>query len=84
MDSPASQRRQPETLIYTRRGCHLCDDAARLLANYGLKAIQIDVDGQPDLVADYGNCVPVIFIDGRERFRGRVDEVLLRRLLRRI
>jgi hypothetical protein len=25
--------------------------------------------------------VPVVVIDGRERFRGRVDELLLRRIL---
>ena len=33
------------------------------------------------LVAKYTTCVPVVVIDGHERFRGRVNEVLLRRLL---
>ena len=31
----------------------------------------------------YNECVPVVFVDGRERFRGRIDPVLLRRLLHR-
>ena len=33
--------------------------------------------------ARYDQCVPVVEIDGQERFRGRVNEVLLRRLLQR-
>jgi hypothetical protein len=33
------------------------------------------------LLQRYTNCVPVIVIDGKERFRGRIDERLLRRLL---
>ncbi|HEV2972384.1 MAG TPA: glutaredoxin family protein [Pirellulales bacterium] len=71
-----------EVVLYTRIGCHLCDDAKSLLQKYGLEVYLIDVDRDPVLAARYGQCVPVIAIDGRERFRGRVDEVLLRRLLR--
>lgn len=67
--------------LYTRVGCHLCDDAAALLARYGLHADSIDVDLQPELKQRYGDCVPVVVIDGRVRFRGRIDERLLRRLL---
>ena len=39
-------------------------------------------DNDPQLLAQYTDCVPVVLIDGKERFRGRIDEVLLRRLLR--
>lgn len=70
-----------ETILYTRRGCHLCDDAKLLLLRHGLSPQEIDVDQDPELRARYDECVPVVVIDGRERFRGRVSEVLLKRLL---
>ena len=71
-----------QATLYTRRGCHLCDDAVRVLVDHGLKVHEVDIDADPDLVSRYTNCVPVVVIDGEERFRGRVDQMLLRRLLR--
>jgi glutaredoxin len=71
------------TILYTRRGCHLCDDARELLKRYGLAPRDVDIDADPMLRARYDTCVPVVEIDGRERFRGRIDERLLRRLLAR-
>ena len=68
--------------LYTRPGCHLCDDAADLLERYGLEVERVDIDQDAALRARYDTCVPVVVIDGQERFRGRVNEVLLRRLLR--
>jgi glutaredoxin len=70
-----------EVVLYTRSGCHLCDQAKSLLESYGLWIRIVDIDLDPQLAERYGQCVPVVVIDGRERFRGRVDEVLLRRLL---
>ena len=71
-----------DVVLYTRRGCHLCDDAHRLLTAHGLAPRLIDVDADTELRARFNECVPVVEIDGKIRFRGRVDEVLLRRLLR--
>lgn len=70
-----------EALLYTRLGCHLCDDAKALLLRHGLTVREVDIDQQPDLRAKYNECVPVVVIDGKERFRGRVSEVLFERLL---
>ena len=68
-------------LIYTRTGCHLCEEAALLLARYGFQTELVDIDTNPELRERYNVCVPVVFIDGKERFRGRVNEILLKRLL---
>ncbi len=68
-------------ILYTRAGCHLCDDAHARLVQHGLNPELIDIDTNPELRARYDTCVPVVMIDGKERFRGRVNEVLLRRLL---
>jgi glutaredoxin len=67
--------------IYTRAGCHLCDEARSLLAQYGLPLELVDIDADEALRARFTDCVPVVFIDGKERFRGRVNEVLLKRIL---
>jgi glutaredoxin len=68
--------------LYTRQGCHLCDNAREILVRHGLTPESVDIDADPELLARYNTCVPVVEIDGKERFRGRVDEILLRRLLR--
>ena len=71
-----------DVMVYSRRGCCLCDEAKALLVKHGLAVREIDIDADPQLHERYTECVPVVFIQGRERFRGRVDERLLRRILR--
>lgn len=78
-DSRNTARR---VVLYTRIGCHLCDDALTLLESHGLKPECIDVDTDPALRESFNECVPVVEFDGQIRFRGRVDPVLLKRLLR--
>ena len=67
--------------LYTRRGCHLCDQAYAMLAKYKFGVTSVYIDDDQELTARYGNCVPVVVIHGKERFRGRINEVLLRRLM---
>lgn len=71
-----------DVVLYTRHGCHLCEDAKKTLQRHGMSPREVDIDADPELIERYGTCVPVVVIDGRERFRGRVDELLLRRLLK--
>lgn len=86
------QSRQPhkkltecKVVMYTRQGCHLCEQAwqqleqARQRHDFALE--QVDIDADPELVRVYGECVPVVMIDGKVRFRGAVNRVLLERLL---
>ena len=68
-------------VLYTRRGCHLCDDARAVLERHGLQPRLVDIDADPTLRQRFNECVPVVEIDGKERFRGRLNEVLLARLL---
>lgn len=71
-----------QVLLFTRTGCHLCEEAEELLVRRGLAPLKIDVDTDPQLREKYDACVPVVVIDGKERFRGQVNEVLLKRLLK--
>jgi glutaredoxin len=73
---------QPKVVLYTRQGCHLCEQALVVLQRHGLDVSLVDIDQDPALRARYDCCVPVVEIEGRVRFRGRVNELLLRRLLR--
>ena len=72
----------PDVVLYTRLSCHLCEDAEQLLKLYGLTPTLVDIDADPALKSRFDTCVPVVEIDGRIRFRGRVEPVLLRGLLR--
>jgi glutaredoxin len=70
-----------DVILYTRAGCHLCDDARDLLEQHGLPPRLVDIDADAGLRERFNECVPVVEIDGKVRFRGRVDPVLLRRLV---
>jgi glutaredoxin len=74
----------PQVTVYTRRGCHLCEEAHELLKRHALAPVLVDIDADPALQERYTNCVPVVVIEGKERFRGRVNEFLLTRLLSRL
>ena len=71
--------------LFTRQGCHLCDDAEALLikaqARHRFVMETKDVDASPEWAAAYGDCVPVVLVNGKVRFRGKVNEVLLQRIL---
>lgn len=67
--------------LYTRAGCHLCEQAravverARRRVAFELRVI--DIDGETDLKSRYNEDVPVIAVDGRDLFRWSVDEEAL-------
>ena len=72
-------------VMYTRAGCHLCEAAWQELTKAKEKhhflLEQRDVDADPELTVQFGDCVPVVTVNGKVRFRGEVNPVLLRRLL---
>lgn len=71
-----------DVVVYTRKGCHLCDDARELLIRHGVQPTLIDIDEDANLRKKFDTCVPVVTINGKIRFRGRVNEALLRRVLK--
>jgi glutaredoxin len=70
-------------VLYTRAGCHLCDDAKAVLERIGEPFTEVDISTDAELTADYGDQLPVIMLDGREHGFWRVDEARLRRDLER-
>lgn len=74
-----------DVTLYTREGCHLCDEAkaviAPLVSQFGGKLTEIDIDDNPILHDRYTNDVPVIFVGPQFFARHRVDVPSLRRKL---
>jgi len=73
-------------VLFTRKGCHLCETAWESLQQrqrqHGFTLVAVNVDDDPDLANCYGNEVPVVTVNGKVRFRGGVNPILLDRLLR--
>ena len=73
--------------IYSRPGCHLCDDArevvARVCADLGTSYEEVDITTDPELLRRFTDEVPVTFVDGAQHDFWRVDEARLRAALNR-
>ncbi len=71
--------------LYSRPGCHLCDDAraviAEVCAELGEEFAELSIDDDPELQRRFGAEIPVTFVDGRQHDFWRVDPVRLRRAL---
>jgi glutaredoxin len=71
--------------IYSRPGCHLCDDmkavVARVARSLPLRLEDVDVSTDPALEARYGPDIPVLMIGGKKAAKYRVTDDQLRRLL---
>ncbi len=64
-------------VLYARAGCHLCEVArAVILAERERTAFafdEVDIETSDTLVMDYGIRIPVVTVDGQERFEIDVD-----------
>ena len=71
--------------LYTRAGCHLCDEVkatllrARAHADFTLR--EVDIDSDPALRARYDHEVPVVEINGKKAFKYSLTESDLLRVL---
>lgn len=64
--------------IYIKPNCPTCDTACRAIDLSLPKSVpvvieKIDITTDPDLLEKFGSAVPVVLVDGEERFRGTVD-----------
>ena len=79
--------RVAEVVLVTRVGCHLCEQAAPVVAREAARAgatyAERDVDADAADLAAYGDRVPVVLLDGVEHAYWQVDAPALRAALRR-
>ncbi len=77
-----------QVTLYFKPGCHLCEDARRVLEQvqkqkpFSLEEINIQQD--PTLLAEYGEQIPVVLLNGTFFCEYEVDEVRLKQLLREV
>ena len=74
-----------EVTLYTRPGCHLCEEAKALLLpllrEFCATLREVNIDEDPELTKRYGWDIPVIFIGARKAAKHRVDPLQFRRQL---
>jgi glutaredoxin len=74
-----------DVTLYTRPGCHLCEEAktviAPLLREFGATLREVNIDDDPVLQERYSWDIPVIFIGQRKAAKHRVDPQQFRRQL---
>ena len=71
--------------LYSRPGCHLCDDARAVIdeicQELGEAYVEVSIDDDPELQRRFAEEIPVTFVDGRQHDFWRVDPARLRRAL---
>jgi glutaredoxin len=74
-------------VIYSKPECSLCDEAkealVRVRARVPFDLHEVDIRSDPAVFERYRYEIPVIFVEGREAFRYRVDEQTLLAILGR-
>lgn len=75
----------PRVVLYSKPGCHLCDDAravvAAVCAELGESFDEVDITASDELVREFGEQIPVTFVDGEQHDFWRVDAERLRAAL---
>ncbi|MBD3945539.1 glutaredoxin family protein [Nocardioides ganghwensis] len=75
----------PRVTLYSRPGCHLCDDARAVIeavcADLGETYEEVDITTDDDLEDRYRDEIPVTLVDGRQHDFWRVDAARLRAAL---
>jgi len=77
-----------QVTVYSKPGCHLCEEAVRLLQRvqkqHPFTLEEVNIQDDPALLAEYGEQIPVVTLNGKFLFEYAVDEVRLRQLLKEV
>ncbi len=76
----------PRVTLFTKPGCHLCDDARAVVeqvcAELGEAYVEVDIGSDPALSRRYAEEIPVTLVDGAQHDFWAVDPARLRAALR--
>lgn len=70
--------------IYSKPGCHLCDDMKAVVTRVAGRTAtidEVDITSDPELQRLYALEIPVLVINGRKIAKYRIDEPTLKRAL---
>ena len=69
---------KPHVIVYSRPGCHLCDEAKHAIHASGCDHLftfeEINIESDPELLKKYKYDIPVVTLNATEVFRHRVDK----------
>jgi len=78
---------KPHIVVYSRPGCHLCDELTQTIASAGCHGdytlSEVNIETDPQLLARYRFEIPVVTINGEEAFRHRVTVEQFKQALQR-
>jgi glutaredoxin len=76
---------KPHVIVYSRPGCHLCDEAKATIQSSGVAdrftLEEINIESDEELLRKYRYDIPVVTLNGVEVFRHRVDKDKFRKLI---
>ena len=76
---------KPHVIVYSRPGCHLCDEAKHAIESAGCEDqftfAEINIESDPELLNKYQYDIPVVTIDGAEAFRYWVNAAEFKKLI---
>src|SRR5437867_10336187 len=84
---PSASVKMIALTIYTRPGCHLCDDMKATIKRVAqalpepLTLEEIDISSDPDLEQCYGEQIPILLLGGKKIAKYRIAEGDLARFL---
>lgn len=82
---PGSDAPAPRVELLTRPDCHLCADARAVVeqvcGELGVPWRELSTGERADLLEEFAEEIPVLFIDGVQRDFWKIDERRLRSLL---
>ena len=74
--------------LYSKPGCHLCEEARdvllRVQKTQPFELAEVNIQGDPALLAEYGEQIPVGLLNGMFLFEYVVPETRLRELLKEV
>jgi glutaredoxin len=84
-DALEQTRSGPDVTLYSKPGCHLCEEAksaiAPLLREFRATLREIDIEGDATLMERFGCEIPVIYIGRKKAAKHRVNLKQFRRQL---
>ena len=76
---------KPHVIVYSRPGCHLCEEAKLAIQSAGVSdrftLAEINIESDEELLRKYQYDIPVVTIDGREVCRHRVNPNVFKTLV---
>lgn len=85
MKATADHSKKIRIEIYSKPGCHLCDEAKNVLEEakkrFNLEIKEVNIEEIEELFEKYQYDIPVIWVNGRKAFKHKIDTVQLRERL---